>query len=123
MGAVELVHELLDLSHVVVDDLQGDGPVHIPVVLLLQLRHLSHQLGQALLQCQQQTVKLLGLFREISVCSASTEAPVYIDVQLESNTKDIYRKRLDWSAKSLATRTFTHLNQTYFKHIFLGEAQ
>ena len=66
VGAVELVHELLDLSHVNVDDLQGDGPVHIPVVLLLQLRHLSHQLGQALLQCQQQTVKLLGLFREIS---------------------------------------------------------
>ena len=88
VGAVEPVHELLDLSHVVVDDLQGDGPIQIPIVLLLQLRHHSHQ-------CQQQTIKLPGLFREIAVCSASTAASVYVDIQCESNIKDIYRKRLD----------------------------
>lgn len=74
MAAVELVQELLDLCHVVADDLQGDSPVQIPVVLPLQLGHLRQQPGQPLLQSQQKTLELQRLFKQISVCSSSAAA-------------------------------------------------
>ena len=64
--------------------------------------------------CRISNIQYETNFTTVVNCSS---LPVYADVQCESNTKDIYRKGLHRSVKSLQRQeTSTRLNQTQFKH-------
>lgn len=60
-GAVEPLEQQLDLQQLVLQQLQADDSVQVSVILLLQQRHVVLQLGQPLLQTQQQTLEVKGL--------------------------------------------------------------
>lgn len=62
-GAVELVHQLPDLNHFVLYNEKTENTIQLSIVLLLQDRHVTVQLGQAFLQSQQQTLQLQCLQR------------------------------------------------------------
>lgn len=57
-GAVEFVHEPLDLRQLVVDQLQADGCVHLLIILAVQYRNVLGQLRQPSLQAQHQALQL-----------------------------------------------------------------
>lgn len=57
-GAVEIVHEPLDLQQLVVDQLQADGCVHLLVILAVQCLDVRGQLRQPSLQAQHQAPQL-----------------------------------------------------------------